>query len=98
MTDRDYADLINPYVRAEEEAEQRGRRQGWCEGAFVTILAILSLVAVFYTVETRADVLLNWKFVIAEAPINASDCGTRVSVCHNSSAYHPWHCHCPRSK
>lgn len=64
----------------------------------VIVLGLTAAMILAVHGKAHADVLLNWKFVIADAPINASDCGTRISVCHNSGSKHPWHCHCPRAK
>ncbi len=59
-------------------------------GGFIYAVALL-----IFSLEARADVLLAWDFVIAERPITATDCGTKISACHNSGALLPWHCYCP---
>lgn len=90
----DYADMVNPYVRAELEAEQRGRRQGWGEGVFITILIVLALIAVFYNVETRAQDLrkATRKYQPTEDTIKASAIDARITVCHKNAGATRWTC------
>jgi hypothetical protein len=95
-TDVDYADMVNPFVRAEEEAEDRGRRRGICEGIFGTILTILAIVAAAYTVETRSAEAPRWWVQETYAPIRASAAGCSISVSHNNATGRTWRTFCVR--
>lgn len=44
--DRNYADMVNPYVRAEQEAEARGYKRGLFHAALF-VFSICWLAAVF---------------------------------------------------
>lgn len=59
---------------------------------------LYAAVLIVFSLDARADVLPTWRFVIAEDPITAYDCGTRISVCHNSGSKLPWHCYCPKRR
>jgi len=44
-TSRDYADMVNPYVRAEQDAERRGYKRGLVHAAsFAILLCFLAAV------------------------------------------------------
>ena len=47
-TDWDYADMVNPHVRAEQEAESRGYRSGIRDTIFVGALIIIVVVGLLY--------------------------------------------------
>lgn len=88
-TDRDYADMVNPYVRAEEEAHQRGYREGVAAGAFYATLIFVMLVLALAGCPAKAA---DWSFEEASRPIKASERGARITVCQNNATGRTWAC------
>lgn len=84
----DYADMINPYVRAEQEAETRGFRKGAAFGVYMTLCVIIAGMILMSLNAHAAD----WSFEEAKKPIRASERDATLSVCQNNSARHVWHC------
>lgn len=79
-TERDYADMVNPFVRAEEEAHSRGFREGFGAGIFATALILVFAAALlFYRLEARATEVVRYR--PAATPIRASDVDARITVC-----------------
>lgn len=93
MTERDYVDMVNPYVRAEEEAHGRGYRAGIGAGIFGTIL-VLALVAamILYAVEARSAPKPQWTYEEAEYVIRAGAREAKLSVCQNNGFERKWGC------
>lgn len=90
-TDRDYADMVNPYVRAEQEAHARGYREGLASGIFYALVAIAGLGMLLVALNAHAEIaeeLDAWK------PIKASDVHARLTVCHEhrEPLGAPWRC------
>lgn len=99
-TQQDYADMVNPYVRAEEEAEERGFRRGIGAGVFGTILVLAFAAAlILYRVEAKgAESRSAWLSVETWRPISASQVGARITVCHTNPKPIglPWLCYATR--
>ena len=91
MTDRDYADLVDPYVRAEEEAFARGKSEGLFSGIFYTLVALIALAMLLVSLHAHAA---SWSVEQTRGwhlP-KASEREARIVVCQNNAARHEWRC------
>ena len=89
QTDRDYADMVNPYVRAEEEAEQRGFRKG----VLMAVWWLLCIcVAGLLLVSLKANAVAPWSYEESRQPIKASERDARITVCQSNSVLWGWSC------
>lgn len=90
MSDRDYSDMVNPYVRAEQEAEQRGFRKGLLTALWWLCIAVICGMLLVSMKANATVVALGQTWGI----IKASDCGGRLSICQNNYARGKWQCSC----
>ena len=90
-TDKDYADLVDPFVRAEVEAFKRGYGQGILTGIWYAILVGIVTAMLIYATNAHAA---DWWMSETWAPIKASDCGGKISACHNNAIEGKWTCYC----
>ena len=91
-TDRDYSDMVNPYVRAEEEAFQRGLRRG-CTWATIVLIVALGLLLV--ALDARGAEILRFK--LTATPIRASAVDARITVCQQyRELFGKWQCYAIR--
>ena len=88
MTDRDYADMINPHVRAEEEAHGRGYREGVAAGIFYAVVALVTAGMLLVALNAHAE----WSYEEARRPLKASERGAKISVCQNNATGREWKC------
>ncbi len=88
MTERDYSDLVNPYVRAEAEAERRGFWHGVASAIWAILIACIIAGALYAGKVGAAE----WTFEEARKPIRASERGAQISVCHNNAVTRVWRC------
>lgn len=89
----DYADMVNPYVRAEQEAHERGFWEGCLSGIFYTLVALIAAAMILFSMNAHAEV--SW-VALTWSPIKASDCGGTISVCQNNATEGTWTCFCVR--
>lgn len=93
MTDYDYADMVNPYIRAEEEAHRRGFREGVAAGIFYAICAIIALGMLLVALKADAAPRRVWTYEESFTPIRASSRGASISVCQNIGYERSWACY-----
>src|SRR4051812_49020404 len=92
-TDRNYADMVNPYVRAEEEARLMGFRHGVGVGIFATVMVLAFAFAMFfYSLEARGAAA-ELRYQPTRAPIRASDLEARITVCQQDASSRKWLCY-----
>ena len=93
MTDFDYKDLVDPFVRAEQEAFRRGYGQGILTGVFYAILCGL-IGGALLLVSTRglAAEAPPWERMESPRVIKASERGATVSVCQQNAVERGWSC------
>lgn len=87
----DYADMVNPYVRAEQEAHERGFWEGCLSGIFYTLVVLIAAGMILFSMNAHAEVIFgaySWK------PVIASDCGGTLSICQKKGSQ--WECFCVR--
>ena len=89
MTDRDYADMVDPFVRAESEAWERGYDKGVVTGILYAIGIGFALALVLFASKVNAA---EWTFEESRYPIKASERGADITVCHSSGVRFPWQC------
>lgn len=88
-TDRDYADLVDPFVRAEVEAFKRGYGEGIVSGIWYSILT--GIVAGLLLASWNAHAA-DWTYEESPRVIKASERGARLTACHNNAVEKGWVC------
>ena len=89
MTDRDYTDMVNPYVRAEEEAFKRGHSEGLAAGIFYALCAIIALGMLLVALDAHAA---DWTYEESPRVIRASERDARLTVCQQNAIERGWQC------
>ena len=90
-TDRDYADLIDPFVRAEVEAFKRGYDSGIVAGILYAIGIGIIVAMILFASKANAAEWTVEESVRWHLP-KASERGARIVVCGNNSARREWRC------
>ena len=93
MTDRDYADMIDPFVRAEVESFKRGYGEGVVSGIFYTIVAILAFGLVLVSWNAHAAPKHGWTYEEAYLPIRSSSRAARIVICQDTGFEKKWACY-----
>ena len=95
-TDRDYADIVDPFVQAETEAFKRGYGQGILTGIFYAILCGL-IGGALLLVSTRGLAAEPVRYKLTVTPIRASAVDARFTICQQyREFYGRWQCHAIR--
>ena len=91
MTDRDYADMIDPFIRAEEEAWSRGYDRGVVAGLLYAIGVGLVVAMILFASKVNAETI---RFKPTPLPIRASAVEARITVCQQyRELYGLWQCY-----
>ena len=90
-TDRDYSDMVDPFVAAEKAAWERGFDKGVVSGILYAIgIGIVIALVLFASKVGAADwdveQTRGWHLP------KASERGARIVVCGNNAARHEWRC------
>lgn len=85
----DYADMVNPYVRAEHEAEGRGYRRGVWAGAFAALY--IAIIAGMILVSWHAHAA-DWTREESQRVITASERDAQITVCQQNAIERGWAC------
>ena len=88
-TERDYADMVDPFVRAELAAWERGYDKGVVAGILYAIGIGIAVGMILFASKAGAA---EWSFEEARRPIKASERDASYTVCQNNSIRHYWHC------
>lgn len=92
MTDMDYKDMVDPYVRSEVEAFRRGYGEGVVSGIWYTIVAIIAAGLVLVAWNAHASEAPPFTVIESARPIKASEHRARITVCSTVSARMQWSC------
>ena len=93
MTDHDYADMIDPFVRAEVEAFKRGYGEGIASGIFYTICALIAAGLVLVSLNAHGATKRGWTYEEAYLPIRASSRAARIVICQDTGFERKWACY-----
>ena len=90
-TEHDYADLIDPFVRAEVEAFKRGYDSGIVAGILYAIgiglvVAMILFASKANAAEWSVEQTRGWHLP------KASERGAAIVICQNNAARHEWRC------
>ena len=85
----DYADMVDPFVRAESEAWERGYDKGVVTGILYAIGIGFVVGMILFASKAAAS---EWTFEESHRVIKASERGADITVCHSSGVRFPWQC------
>ena len=92
MTEYDYADMVDPFVKAEERAYERGWREGLLCGIFYSIATIIGVGMLLVALDAHAAEAPRWSYEEARKPLKASERNARISVCQQNAVERGWAC------
>ena len=95
LTDADYSDMVNPYVRAEEEAFKRGHTQGLLSGLWLALCGLVAVGLLLVALVAQAAEIV--RFRLTAMPIRASAVDARITVCQQyPEVSRKWQCYALR--
>ena len=89
MTDYDYADMIDPFVRAELEAWNRGYDKGVVAGILYAIGIGLVVGMLLFASKAHSA---TWTYEESFTVIKASHRGARITICQDTGFERKWAC------